>query len=119
VLAGDSAGGGLGLALRLRDAGLSLPSRLILFSFCLDLTLALPAGREVEPQNAMLGIEALRRAGALWANGADLATPCLSPFHADMEGMPPIHIFQGSHDLLAPDSRSFADRARAAGHPTD
>ena len=121
VLAGDSAGGGLalGLAVKLRETGLPLPSRLVLFSPWLDLTLADSAAREVEPRDAMLGIAKLRLAGQLWANGADQAAPHLSPLHADLRGLPPILLFQGSHDLLVVDARTFARRAEAEGHPID
>jgi len=121
VLAGDSAGGGLavGLALLLREVGLPLPSRLVLFSPWLDLALADPAAEAVEPRDAMLGIGMLRRAGELWANGADPAAPHLSPLHADLQGLPPILLFQGRHDLLVVDARTFAHRAEAAGHPIE
>ncbi|WP_176556083.1 alpha/beta hydrolase [Rubellimicrobium rubrum] len=121
ILAGDSAGGGLalGLALKLRDTGQPLPSRLILFSPWLDLTLTDPAVRDVEPMDAMLRIETLRQDGERWANGADPSSPYLSPLHADLQGLPPIQLFQGSRDLLAVDARSFAYRAEVAGHPID
>jgi epsilon-lactone hydrolase len=121
ILAGDSAGGGLalGLALKLRDTGQPLPSRLVLFSPWLDLTLTDSAARDVEPLDAMLRIDTLRQDGERWANGVDPTAPYLSPLDADLQGLPPIQLFQGTHDLLVVDARSFARRAEAAGCPID
>jgi monoterpene epsilon-lactone hydrolase len=33
--------------------------------------------------------------------------------------LPPIHLFQGRHDLIVADARTFARQAEAAGHIRD
>lgn len=117
VLAGDSAGGGLAvsLALQLRDAGLPLPQRLLLFAPWLDLTLADPAAKAMEGRDPELTVRSLRRCAAWWAGASDPRHPYLSPLYADLAGLPPIEIHQGSEDVLAPDVHSFTARVRAAG----
>jgi epsilon-lactone hydrolase len=117
VMSGDSAGAGLALGqvIEFRMLGLPLPSRVIAFAPWLDLTLSDTASVSVEPTDIMLGIEALRRCGLWWAAGDDPKTPRLSPLYADMHGMPPIDIFQGSLDLLSVDARSFVVKAKEAG----
>lgn len=121
VLAGDSAGGGLAVsvALQLRDAGLPLPQRLLLFAPWLDITLADPAAEAMEGRDPELVVRSLRRCGAWWAGNADPRHPYLSPLYADLAGLPPIEIHQGSEDVLAPDVHSFVARVRAAGGQVD
>ena len=120
VLVGDSAGGGLvvGTALEAKAKGLPPPARMILFAPWLDLTLANPAARTVEPHDIMLGIESLRQCGRWWAGESDPAGPVISPLYADLAGLPPIDIFQGTADLLVVDCRSFVTKARLAGIDT-
>lgn len=119
VLAGDSAGGGLaiGEAIEFKRLGLPAPARIIAFSPWLDLTLADPAARAVEPHDIMLGIDALRLCGNWWAAGDDPKSPRLSPLYADLKGFPPIDIYQGTEDLLVVDARTFAAKAKKAGTP--
>ena len=87
----------------------------MLFAPWLDLTLADPAAREVEPRDLMLRIDNLRMAGASWANGDDLRTPRLSPLYADLQGLPPTHLFQGGDNLFVVDSRTLVGKVEAAG----
>lgn len=117
VLMGDSAGGGLALAqaIRYRDLGLPRPGRVILFAPWLDITLADPASRKVEPRDVILGVDALREYGQWWAGGDDPRGPLLSPLYADLHDLPPIDVFQGTDDLLVVDARNFHRRASAAG----
>lgn len=117
TLCGDSAGGGLALAqaLHLRDRGLPLPGRLILFAPWLDVTMADPAAGAVEPHDAMLALSALRLAGRWWAGEDDPRTPLVSPLYGDLAGLPPIDVFQGTADVLAPDARTLAAKVAAAG----
>ncbi|WP_128892284.1 alpha/beta hydrolase [Erythrobacter sp. HKB08] len=118
ALAGDSAGGNfaLGTAIRLREAGKQQADALVLFSPWMDLTLADERARAVEEHDIMLGVDRLRICGEMWAGEDDPSRVDLSPLHAELAGLPPMAIFQGTHDLLCVDARSFAERAGAEGH---
>ncbi len=120
ALCGDSAGGNLtlSLALQRRDAGKSLPARLIPFAPWLDMGLKDEAVTAVEPKDIMLGVDSIRLMGEIWAGDRGIDHPHASPLYADLTGLPPIAIFQGRHDIFVVDSRSFAQKARAAGVPT-
>jgi epsilon-lactone hydrolase len=113
VFAGDSAGAGLalGFTVALMRQKSPLPSLLILFSPWLDLTLSDPAAALVEPHDVMLGIDGLRACGRLWAGADNPKAPELSPLFADLKGLPPITLFQGTRDLFVVDARAFAQRA--------
>jgi epsilon-lactone hydrolase len=117
VLAGDSAGAGLalGMVVDARHKGLPLPGRVILFSPWLDLTLADPRARAVEADDVMLAVNGLRVCGTWWAGDADPKSPMLSPLYADLKGMPPIDLYQGTNDIFVVDARSFVEKARLAG----
>ena len=117
VLCGDSAGGGLALALamHLRDLGPPRPGRVVLFSPWLDLTLADPAARELEKQDVMLNVDTLRMHGQWWAGGEDARQPLLSPLFGDPTHLPPVDIFQGTDDIFISDARSFYRDAIKAG----
>jgi acetyl esterase/lipase len=117
VLCGDSAGGNLALtqALRYRDRGLPLPRRIVLFSPWLDLTLSSPAVTELEPREVMLRRAELQAFGFWWAGDEDPGGPLLSPVFADLGGLPPVLIEQGTDDLFLADARRLRDRIEAAG----
>ncbi|MEQ5787624.1 alpha/beta hydrolase [Erythrobacter sp. NFXS35] len=120
ILNGDSAGGhmALALALRLARAGAPMPGKLALFAPWLDLTLADPAIKAVEPHDIMLKIGTLRACGEMVAGTRDPASAEVSPLYTpgtELALLPPTRIWTGRHDLFIVDSRSFADRLRAAG----
>lgn len=120
VLAGDSAGGGLGvaLALALRDAGRPGPAALGLVCPWLDLTPDAAAGRAPAPREPVLTDGLLRRfARAYLAGGADARDPLVSPLRADPRGLPPLVVQTGEDDLIRADGLRFAQRARTAGVP--
>ena len=117
VLCGDSAGGNLALvqALRYRDLGLRAPAHVVLFAPWMDLTMSNPEVAQVQPRDPMLWIGELVECGRWWAGSGDPRAPLLSPIHADLSGLPPIHIYQGADDVLAPDARLLRDHITAAG----
>lgn len=122
VLAGDSAGGNMAaaLAVRLARAGGAQAGKLVLFAPWLDVTLADPGSREVEPLDVMLNVDPLRVMGEAWAGSRDAKDAAVSPLYADAElfaKLPPTAIFQGRHDLFVVDCRNYARKALEAGHP--
>ncbi len=116
VLAGDSAGGNLalGLALRLKQASLPMPSALVCFSPLTDASL----GQLHKPAagDPLLSVAWIEQAGALFCPPAvDRRDPFLSPVYADLSGLPPLLIQVGEDEVLLNDSLRLAERATAAG----
>lgn len=120
-LAGDSSGGALALGqtMRLRDAGRSLPARVILISPWLDATMSNPKVTALEPRDRMLGRAGLVEAGRWWAGNHDPRSPLVSPIFGDLENLPPVHMYQGAWDLFAADAQDVTDNIRAAGGEAD
>ena len=118
VVGGDSAGGGLALALllALRDAGEPLPAAGIGLSPWTDLNLATAALRRVAREEALL-LEALQMHtwGGLYAHKMPLSHPLLSPAQADLHGLPPLLVQISTAEVLYDDVLRFAAKARAAG----
>jgi acetyl esterase/lipase len=113
IVGGDSAGGGLALALalRLREAGGALPAALVLLCPWLDLG----SRRGEANRDPALTAAWLDRSARAYVGGADPTVPELAPLHADLAGLPPLVIQSGGDDLLAIDARRMAERAVAAG----
>lgn len=114
---GDSAGGGLALALchAAREAGLAQPADAILLSPWLDLALRDPAVPTVAKIDPLLNVDDLRAVAVRYSGGDSLDNPLLSPGLGPLTGLPRLTVFTGTHDLLNPDARAFHRRARAEG----
>jgi len=117
VLIGDSAGGGfaLGLAMLIRDEGLPPPETLIMLSPWLDITMSNPRIAAIDREDPFLNREALVKAGESWARGANPRKPFLSPLYGTFGGLPTMHLFIGTRDILVADCRRFRDACQAAG----
>lgn len=103
---GDSAGGGLALALAQKLAQenpAKLPSGLILLSPWLDLTMSNPAAKMQERSDHLLTFEMLRLAGAKYAKGDDPGHYLLSPINGAFEGLPRTIVFYGMEELFYAD----------------
>lgn len=118
TLAGDSAGGGLALgqAIAYRDAGAPAPRQVVLFSPWVDVALTNPEIPSLQPRDPVLDAEVSAAFGRLWAGGVDLRHVTVSPLHADLATLPPVHTYQGGRDILAADAKLLADRLRQAGN---
>jgi len=116
VVAGDSAGGGLAVAMcvALRDAGESLPRALALLSPWLDLTCTSPSWDSRLEGDLVLD-HSLKDAAERYLDGADPRDPLASPLFADLAGLPPILLQVGTHEILYDDAVSFADMAGKGG----
>ncbi len=117
ALAGDSAGGGLCVALlvALRDAGDPLPAAAALISPDVDLSRTGESLRTRAKVDPMLEPEQIRIYARAYAAGQDLRHPLLSPVYADLHGLPPLLIHVGDDEILLSDSERLAQRAEAAG----
>jgi len=116
VFAGESAGGGLAIALLVsaRDHGLPLPAAAYVMSPYVDLTLA---GGTMETKRAadpLLSPEALRARVGDYTAGQDAALGLISPIFADLSGLPPLIIQAGSNEVLLDDAIRLAGRAAIA-----
>jgi acetyl esterase/lipase len=114
---GDSAGGGLALALllKLRDLGEPLPAVAVAMSPWTDLTLASPSIQANERLDPMLNARDLPHLVPLYAGSADPRIPYMSPVFGDTTGLPPTLIQVGSDEILRDDAVRMADRYRANG----
>ncbi|HET9101913.1 MAG TPA: alpha/beta hydrolase [Solirubrobacteraceae bacterium] len=118
VVAGDSAGGGLALALALslRDAGRPQPAALGLISPWLDLVADTANVRPPAPGDVLLSRGLLRAfAAAYLSGGASPRDPLVSPAHADPVSLAPLVIHTAGEELIRSDGLDFARRARDAG----
>ncbi|WP_416955420.1 alpha/beta hydrolase [Nocardioides sp. T5] len=118
VLAGDSAGGGLALAMALsmRDRGLPQASSLVLHAPWVDLTTSTPETFAADAIDPWLFIGKTQAYAAWWAGSADdLGRPEVSPALGDLAGLPRAIMLYGTRDLLAPGCRLLARRAAEAG----
>ncbi len=120
VIAGDSAGGGLTLACALaaRDAGLPLPSALVVLSPWTDLTNSGESMRSNADTEVMLSLAGTNNYAKLYLRGADLRTPLASPLYADLSGLPPTLIQVADIEVLYNDSTRYAEASRRAGVET-
>jgi acetyl esterase/lipase len=119
VIAGDSAGGGLALTVALDLAGSPerSPDALVMIAPWLDPLRPWP----YEPayhRDPVLHTAWLARCGELYAAGADRETLCPAR-NADLSGLPPTIVQNGTDDVLAPEGTAFAERARRAGVRVD
>lgn len=121
TLMGDSAGGGLAvaLALKLRDKDLALPAQLVLITPWVDVAISNPQAAATEALDPMLAIAGAQEAGRLYAGSLPVSDPCVSPVHADLSGLPSMTIFVATHDVLHHDALSFARKAEDLGCQVD
>lgn len=118
IVAGDSAGGGLALALliALREAGQPLPAAGIGLSPWTDLNMPDALLRRVAREETQL-LEALevRGWGPHYAGDTPLTHPLVSPARAAVHGLPPLLIQISDSEVLCESVLCFTDKARAAG----
>lgn len=114
AIAGDSAGGGLAIALamRLRDKGRPLPASLTVFSPWVDLTHDHLYSPECEP---VLQPRWIEKAARLYTGQEPRTNPLISPIHGDLSGLPPLLIQVGSEEILLNDAQRLSDRVNQQG----
>jgi monoterpene epsilon-lactone hydrolase len=120
VVMGDSAGGGLTVAMLLaaRDAGLPLPAAAVCLSPWTDMT-ASGGTMETNAATDYLPAGKIPHAVQMVVGGADPADPRVSVINADLEGLPPLQVFAGGNEVLLDSITAFVEKARAAGVEVD
>lgn len=106
VIAGDSAGGGLALALgyAIKARGLKRPAGLLLYSPWTDLTCSGETMETNAKSDAMFKPEYIREGIDRVLQGADPHAPLASPLFADVSGFPAALIFASEDEVLLDDS---------------
>lgn len=117
AVSGDSAGGGLTVAMMVqaRYVGLPMPGAAVCISPWVDME---GLGESMETRAAadpMVGRENLLVSAKTYLGGADPRAPLAAPLHADLRGLPPTLIQVGDAEVLLDDSTRLAGIAREAG----
>ncbi|MCR4791176.1 MAG: alpha/beta hydrolase [Lachnospiraceae bacterium] len=118
ILAGDSAGGGLALALcmYLRDNGKTLPMGIIAMSPWADLT---ASGASYEFNFEKDPLYGNTKESLIYINAYpgdnDKTDPYISPVFGSFRDFPPMLIQVGANEMLLSDSETVAEKARAEG----
>jgi len=117
AIAGDSAGGGLTLAVleALRDANDPLPAAAAVMSPQVDATLSGASFEDRADRDPIFVPPMIRKLVADYLAGADPRTPAASPLFGSLAGLPPLLIQVGSEELLFSDAERLASAAKAAG----
>lgn len=111
IVGGDSAGGGLAVALTcaLKEEEQPLPQGLMLFSPWVDLTVSNPEIARLRRQDRMIDLYSTEPLAELWSDHCRDA-PLASPLFADLSGLPPCLLYTGTRESLYPDTLRFRQR---------
>jgi acetyl esterase/lipase len=115
-IGGDSAGGGLCLALlqRLREANETLPCGVLLLSPWVDLECTGETLLKHAEYDYLAG-DLVSAAAKIYAAQTDLTHPHISPLKADLRGMPPMIVQTGGAEVFMAENVAFVELARSAG----
>ena len=117
AIAGDSAGGGLTMAVLLaaRDQGLPMPGAGVCISPWVDMTCSNDSYTTRAAADPMVGSAGITQMAAMYLNDTEPTNPLASPNFADLSGLPPLLIHVGTDEVLHDDSVALDARATAAG----
>ncbi len=117
VVAGDSAGGNLTLALLvvLRDRGKPLPAGAAALSPATDLAFTGESARSRLHKDPIFATMGPNNIVPDYIGDHDPREPLISPLYAELHGLPPVLIHVGENEILYDDAVRFANKATAAG----
>jgi acetyl esterase/lipase len=117
VLMGFSAGGGLALSLAqyARNNQLAQPAQIILLSPFLDATLQNPEIAVIDKYDPYIDIKGFSKAISIYAANTSIANYMISPIYGVLEGLAPVHLFAGTHEVVLPDARRLVALAKEKG----
>ena len=113
ILLGDSAGGGIALALeeKIGEQELPMPNKTILISPWLDVRLTNEQIDEVKKKDDRLNEEALKLAGIIYASKDGINSYLVNPIDGDLSKLKNITILAGTNDILTPDIEKLKQKA--------
>ena len=117
VLAGDSAGGNLVVAmlLALKQGGEALPAAGVCLSPIFDLALTGDSVTSRAARDPIILASSLQNRATAYRGNSDPRNPLMSPLYGDLSGLPPLLLQCGSEEMLRDDSVRLAAKAKAAG----
>lgn len=117
AIGGESAGGGLTIAvlLAIRDAGLPMPACALAMSPWVDLTCSGASYASCADRDPLLTRRVLLEMADEYLCGHDPRTPKASPLFTNLAGLPPLLIQVGADEVLLDDAVALARRAEAIG----
>jgi monoterpene epsilon-lactone hydrolase len=117
AVAGDSAGGGLALALlvSLREKKVPLPAAGVCLSPWTDLAFTGESWKSKAAVDLIIYAYKELAFAKMYLGGLDPRTPLVSPLYADLKGLPPLLVQVGTNEVLLADSRRLVDRAKESG----
>ena len=115
ILMGDSAGGGMALALeeKLSQEQIEMPNKTILISPWIDLRLQNSKIDEFQKKDKQLNKDALILAGAAYSNNED--NYLVNPIDGDLSKLENITVFIGTNDILNPDVYLLQEKGKNQG----
>lgn len=118
---GDSAGGGMALAVAmlLRDRGLPPLRSTVLISPWLDISGTDPQLAVIAPRDPWLAVPGSRAAGAVYRGTVAEDDPLVSPINGSLAGLGPITMFSGTRDILNADAHRLVGLAARTGVTLD
>ena len=113
IIMGDSAGGGLSLALleKISQEDIKMPKKTILISPWLDVRMDNPKIEQVKEQDKKLNKEALKMAGLAYAESDGIDSYLVNPIDGDLSKINNLTIFTGTKDILNPDVYKLKEKA--------
>ncbi len=118
TIAGDSAGGGLALALLhiILAKGLPAPRAVVAFSPLTDQTMQSQSLKENAKSEAMLPAERMGEVRDMYIT-EDFKNPLASPLFGDFKNAPPVFLSVGTREILRDDTLAMAAKLRAQNVP--
>ncbi len=115
ILMGDSAGGGMALALleKLSETECRKPNKTILLSPWLDVTMNNPKiTKELQMQDPTLIKDVLKIAGKAYSGQDGMDNYLVNPIKGPIKDLKNITLYTGTYDILNPDAHDFFERAK-------
>ena len=114
ILMGDSAGGGMALALleRIGEENIVLPSETILISPWVDVRLENPKIDEVQKRDTDLNKDSLKLAGVAYSGEDGMDNYLVNPIDGDLSKLKNVTILTGTDDILNPDIDILQEKAK-------